>query len=324
MDNQTSVSEFLLLEFSEVRELQIIHFIFFLVLYFATVTGNLLIIAAVAFDHHLHTPMYFFLMNLAVQDLGAVSAIIPKSMANSFMNTRRISYSGCAAQVFCFVFFVGSDFFLLTLMAYDRYVAICNPLQYEMVMNRQACMQMIASVWITGLFYGALHTGSTFAVPFCSNIVNQFYCEIPQLLRLSCSGSYLTEFAVLAFSAIIELGCFVFIIATYVLIFTTVLRIPSAQGRQKAFSTCLPHLIVFSIFIFTGWFAYLRPPSDTPSDLDLALTVVYTFVPPMLNPLIYSMRNKEMKVALNKILLSLCSSMETYVTIFLFSLSVPC
>ncbi|XP_044279515.1 olfactory receptor 14A16-like [Varanus komodoensis] len=315
MDNQTYVSEFLLMEFSKLQELQFLHFILFLVLYLVTVTGNLLIISAVAFDHRLHTPMYFFLMNLALQDLGTVSAITPKAMSNLLMNARHISYSGCVAQVFFFVFFVGSDFFLLTIMAYDRYVAICNPLQYEMVINRQACTQMITGVWITGLFYGALHTGGTFAVPFCSNIINQLYCEIPQLLKLTCSESYQAEFAILAFCAIIELGCFVFIVVTYVLIFITVLRIPSVQGRQKAFSTCIPHLTVFSLFIFTGWFAYLRPPSDNPSELDLALTVVYTFVPPMLNPVIYSMRNKEIKGALAKIFISLWSSMETY---FLF------
>ncbi|XP_053118397.1 olfactory receptor 14A16-like [Hemicordylus capensis] len=308
MDNQSSVSEFLLLEFSAVRELQILHFFLFLVLYLAILAGNLLIISAVAFDKHLHTPMYFFLTNLAMQDLGSVSAIIPKSMANSFISARHISYSGCIVQVFFFVFFVGSDFFLLTVMAYDRYVAICNPLRYEMVMNRKACTQMVASVWITGLLYSVLHTGGTFAVPFCSNIINQFYCEIPHLLQLSCSNSYLAEVGALVFSAIIELGCFIFIILTYVLIFTAVLRMPSVQGRQKAFSTCLPHLIVFSTFIFTGWFAYLRPPSDTPSDLDLALTVIYTLIPPMMNPVIYSMRNKEIKVALAKLFACICSS----------------
>ncbi|KAF7235431.1 Olfactory receptor 14I1 [Varanus komodoensis] len=252
MDNQTYVSEFLLMEFSKLQELQFLHFILFLVLYLVTVTGNLLIISAVAFDHRLHTPMYFFLMNLALQDLGTVSAITPKAMSNLLMNARHISYSGCVAQVFFFVFFVGSDFFLLTIMAYDRYVAICNPLQYEMVINRQACTQMITGVWITGLFYGALHTGGTFAVPFCSNIINQLYCEIPQLLKLTCSESYQAEFAILAFCAIIELGCFVFIVVTYVLIFITVLRIPSVQGRQKAFSTCIPHLTVSKVKVGLG------------------------------------------------------------------------
>lgn len=312
MDNQSSVSEFLLLEFSKIRELQLLHFFLFLLLFLAILIGNLLIISAIVFDQHLHTPMYFFLMNLAMQDLGSVSAIIPKSMANSFMSTRYISYSGCVVQVFFFVFFVGSDFFLLTVMAYDRYVAICNPLQYEMLMNRQACSHMAASVWVTGLLYSVLHTSGTFATPFCSNIVNQFYCEIPHLLQLSCSNSYLPEIGVLVFCAIIELGCFIFIVWTYVLIFTTVLRMPSDQGRQKAFSTCIPHLIVFSTFIFTGWFAYLRPPSKSLSNLDLALTVTYTFVPPMLNPIIYSMRNKEIKFALSKLLVQMCSFKKIY------------
>nr|XP_056720421.1 olfactory receptor 14A16-like [Euleptes europaea] len=311
MANETSISEFLLLEFSTIREQQILHFFLFLALYLAIVTGNLLIISAVAFDPHLHTPMYFFLMNLAIQDLGSVSAIIPKSMVNSLTDTRDISYSGCVVQVFFFVFFVGADFFLLTLMAYDRYIAICNPLQYEVVMNKQACTQMVASVWITGFLYSVLHTGGTFAATFCSNIVNQFYCEIPQLLKISCSDSYLTEVGALAVSAVVEFGCFVFIIVTYVLIFSTVLRMPSVQGRQKAFSTCLPHLIVFSTFVVTGWFAYLRPPSQTPSDLDLALTVIYTFVPPMMNPIIYSMRNKDIKVALSKLFVPLCSTEKT-------------
>ncbi|XP_078234196.1 olfactory receptor 14I1-like [Pogona vitticeps] len=314
MDNTSFVSEFLLLEFSSIRELQILHFLLFLVLYLTVVSGNLLIILTVALDHNLQTPMYFFLMNLAIQDLGSVSAILPKSMANSFRDTRQISYSGCVAQVFAFVFFVGSDFFLLTVMAYDRYVAICHPLQYEMLMNKQTCKAMVAGVWITGIVYGALHTGGTFTVPFCSNIVNQFYCEIPHLLKLACSDSFLVEEVVLVVSAITELGCFVFIVVTYLLIFSTILKIPSAQGRHKAFSTCLPHLTVFSLFIFTGWFAYLRSPSNTPSNLDLILTLIYTFIPPMMNPVIYSIRNKEIKVALEKLAISVCSVLKAYVT----------
>ncbi|XP_053215954.1 olfactory receptor 14A16-like [Podarcis raffonei] len=300
--NQTSISEFLLLEFSEVRELQILHFLLFLVLYLATVTGNLLIISAVAFDHHLHTPMYFFLMNLAMQDLGQVSVIIPKFMSNSLMNTRHISYSGCVAQVLFFLFFLASDFSLLTVMAYDRYIAICNPLQYEVLMNKQACIQMVTSVWISSFFYGVLHTGGTFAPTFCSNIVNQFFCEIPQLLKLTCSDLYLLEIGIVVVSAVIGLGCFIFIIITYVHIFTAVLKIPSVEGRQKAFSTCLPHLIVFSIFVFTGCFAYLKPTSNTPSHLDLALTIIYSMFPPLMNPVIYSMRNKEIKLSVLKLL----------------------
>ncbi|XP_061445678.1 olfactory receptor 14A16-like [Rhineura floridana] len=300
--NQSFHSEFLLLEFSEVRELQILHFFGFLVYYLATVTGNLLIISAVTSDHRLHTPMYFFLMNLAMQDLGQVSVIIPKSMANSLMNTRHISYFGCVAQVFLFMFFASSDFSLLTVMAYDRYIAICNPLQYEMLMNKQACIQMIASVWITGFLYGVLNAGGTFASSFCSNVVNQFFCEIPQLLKLVCSDVNQIEIGAVLLGVVIGSGCFIFIVITYVNIFTSVLRIPSTEGRQKAFSTCLPHLTVVSILLTTGSFTYLKPASNSPSHLDMALSMIYSMVPPLINPIIYSMRNKEIKTALSKLL----------------------
>ncbi|XP_062992532.1 olfactory receptor 14I1-like [Elgaria multicarinata webbii] len=302
MDNQTSVSEFLLLEFTRIRELQIMHFIFFLILYLATVTENLLIIAAVAFDPHLHTPMYFFLMNLAMQDIGSVSVIIPKSAISSLMNSNHISYSGCVAQILLFVFFVGSDIALLTVMAYDRYVAICNPLQYEMVMNRVACTQMVGCVWIACLLNAVLHTGGTFANTFCSNVVNQFFCEIPHLLKLACSDVYVIEVGVVVFSITIGFSCFIFIIVTYAQIFTAVLKIPSVQGRKKAFSTCLPHLVVFTLFLLMACFAYLRPTSNKPTHLDLILTIIYSIIPPVLNPLIYSMRNKDIKAALLRLL----------------------
>ncbi|XP_007442285.2 olfactory receptor 14A16-like [Python bivittatus] len=301
MFQNTSISTFLLLEFSETRELQILHFTMFLILYLATVTGNIFIIAAVASDRHLHTPLYFFLMNLAVQDLCSVSVILPKSMLNSLLNTRQISYSGCVAQVLFFFFFLSSDFFLLTVMAYDRYVAICNPLHYEMVMNEQTCIRMVAAVWLAGLAYGVLHTSGTFVTPFCSNVVNQFFCEIPQLLKLACSDLYLIEIGVVALSVAIGLGCFFFIVVTYVHIFTALLQISSMQGRQKAFATCLPHIIVFSMFLFTGSVAYLRPTSDTPSYQDLVFTVIYSMLPPLLNPIIYSMRNEAIKKALSKL-----------------------
>ncbi|XP_066486035.1 olfactory receptor 14A16-like [Tiliqua scincoides] len=301
-DNTTSVTDFLLLEFSDVRELQYLQFFVFLVLYLATVTGNLLIIIAIVLDHHLHAPMYFFLMNLAMVDLGTISVTIPKSMVNSLLNSRLISYPGCVAQVFFLLFLIASDLALLTVMAHDRYVAICNPLQYEVIMNQAACMQMVAIAWASGLLYGVIHTSSTFANSFCSNVVDQFFCEIPQLLKLTCSDLYLVEVGVLAVSVIIVLGCFIFIIVTYVHIFTAVLTMPSVQGRQKAFSTCLPHLTVVSMLVFTGVFVYLRPASKSSPVLDLMFAVIYSVVPPLMNPLIYSMRNKEIKVALWKML----------------------
>ncbi|XP_005315329.3 olfactory receptor 14A16-like [Chrysemys picta bellii] len=303
MSNRTTMTEFLLLGFSDVRELQILHFVVFLVIYLAALVGNLLIITAVALDHHLHTPMYFFLMNLSILDIGFISVPVPKSMANSLMNTKSISYSGCVTQVFFFMFFAVTEYSILTVMAYDRYVAICQPLHYERVMNRRACVQMAASAWISVFVYAAVHTGNTFALSFCGgNMVDQFFCEIPQLLKLACSDTYRRETGVILFSTCLGFSCFVFIVVSYVKIFTTVLRIPSEQGRHKALSTCLPHLIVVSLFFFTVIFAYLKPTSSSTSVLDLMVPVLYSVMPPMMNPIIYSMRNKEIKAALRKLM----------------------
>ncbi|XP_050773906.1 olfactory receptor 14A16-like [Gopherus flavomarginatus] len=303
MSNQTTLTEFLLLGFSDVRELQILHFVMFLVIYLVGLMGNLLIITAVVLDHHLHTPMYFFLLNLSILDFGSISVTIPKSMANSLINTRVISYPGCVTQVFLFLLFVTTDLALLTIMAYDRYVAICQPLHYERVMNRRACVQMAASAWITGIVYSALHTGNTFRLPFCqSSVISQFFCEIPQLLKLTCSDSYLSEIGAIAFGMFLGSNCFVFIIVSYVQIFKAVLRIPSEQGRGKAFSTCLPHLTVVSLFFCTGFFEYMKPTSSSASNMDLMMGVLYSLVPPIMNPIIYSMRNKEIKAALKKLI----------------------
>ncbi|XP_025033276.1 olfactory receptor 14A16-like [Python bivittatus] len=301
MSNQT-VSGFLLLEFATNSELQILHFALFLILYLGIVLGNILIISAVIFDYHLHTPMYFFLMNLAIQDIGQVSVIIPKSMINSLKNTRYISYSGCVAQVLFLIFFIESDFSLLTVMAYDRYVAICKPLHYEMVMSRTACKQIFASVWICGLLYAVLHTAGTFANSFCSNVVNQFFCEIPHLLALSCSNGYFDEIVIILLSCSIALVFFIFVIISYMKILIIVLRMPSVHGRKKVFSTCFPHLIVFCIFVLTTTFAYLKPNFNIEPHLDLLFTVIYSIIPSLLNPIIYGLRNKDIKLALTKLL----------------------
>nr|XP_056720415.1 olfactory receptor 14A16-like [Euleptes europaea] len=302
MPNSTSTSEFLLLEFSDIRELQILHFFVFLTEYLITMTGNLFIIIAVVLDHHLHTPMYFFLMNLAVLDLGSISVMVPKAMANSLMNSRSISYSECVAQVFFYFLFGTSNFAILTVMAYDRYIAICNPLQYETIMHKGACIQMVVSAWVTGIADATLHTSCTFAITFCSNMINQFFCEVPQLLKHSCSDLYLVEVGLLIFHCIIAGGCFIYIIITYLQIFATVLRMPSVHGQKKALSTCLPHLTVVSLLVFSGIFAYAKPPGNTSSELNVICAVIYALLPPLLNPFIYSMRNKEIKTALSKLL----------------------
>ncbi|NXE57562.1 O14AG protein, partial [Casuarius casuarius] len=253
MSNSSSLREFVLLAFADTRELQLLHFSLFLGVYLAALLGNGLIITAVACNQRLHTPMYFFLLNLSLLDLGSISVTVPKSMANSLWDTRAISYSGCVAQVFLLLFLFIAEYSLLTVMAYDRYVAICKPLHY-----------------------GTL------------------------ILKLSCSDSYLREVGVLIISGCLIFGCFLFIVLSYVQIFTAVLRIPSEQGQHKAFSMCLPHLAVVSLFVITAMIAYLKPPPISSPALNLVVAVLYSMVPPTVNPLIYSMRSKELKDALGR------------------------
>ncbi|XP_009935847.2 olfactory receptor 14A16 [Opisthocomus hoazin] len=301
MSNSSSSTEFLLLAFADTRELQLLHFWLFLGIYLAALLGNGLIITTIACNHHLHTPMYFFLLNLSILDLGSISTTLPKSMANSLWDTRAISYAGCAAEVFLFAFLAGAEFSLLTIMAYDRYAAICRPLHYGTLLSLKACFHMAGAAWGSGILNATLQTVSTFSLPLCQgNAINQFFCEIPQILKLSCSHSYLRESGILLVSVSLALGCFLFIMLSYVQIFRAVLRIPSEQGRHKAFSMCLPHLAVVSLFISTAVSAYLKPPSISSPSLDLVVAVMYSAVPPALNPLIYGMRNQELKDALWK------------------------
>ncbi|XP_074400320.1 olfactory receptor 14A16-like [Zonotrichia albicollis] len=298
MSNSSSIRHFLLLALADTRQLQLLHFCLLLGISLAALLGNGLIISAVACSHHLHTPMFFFLLNLALSDLGCICTTVPKAMHNSLWNTRNISYTGCAAQLFFFLFFISAEFCLLTVMCYDRYVSICKPLHYGTLLGSRACAHMAAAAWASGLLNVLLHTANTFSLPLChGNVLGQFFCEVPQLLKLSCSKSYLRELGLLVFSISLGFCCFVFMVFSYVQIFRAVLRIPSEQGQHKAFSTCLPHLVVLSLFFSTAIFAYLKPPSISSPSLDLTLSVLYLVVPPALNPLIYSLRNQEFKAA---------------------------
>ncbi|XP_040510499.1 olfactory receptor 14A16-like isoform X1 [Gallus gallus] len=318
MANSSSISEFLLLALADTRQLQLLHFWLLLGIYLAALLGNGLISTAVACDHRLHTPMYFFLLNLALLDLGCISTTLPKAMANALWHTRAISYAGCAAQVFFFVFFISAEYSLLTIMSYDRYVAICKPLHYGTLLGSRACATMAAAAWGTGLLNAVLQTANTFSLPLCQgNAVDQFFCEIPQILKLSCSKSYLSEVGLLLFILCLSFGCFVFIVVSYVQIFRAVLGMPSEQRRHKAFSTCLPHLAVLSLSVSTGFFAYVKPHSQSSPFLDLAVALLYSVVPPTLNPIIYSMRNKKIKHALSKLLQYVHYSSFNKVPIFL-------
>ncbi|XP_009886043.1 PREDICTED: olfactory receptor 14A16-like [Charadrius vociferus] len=302
MSNSSSITQFLLLAFTDRQQLQLLTFWLFLGIYLAALLGNGLIITAIACDHHLHTPMYFFLLNLSILDMGSISTTVPKAMANSLWDTRAISYEGCAVQLFFFFFFISAEFSLLTVMAYDRYVAICQPLHYRTLLgSRASCVHMAAAAWGSGFLNALLHTANTFSLPLCrGNALDQFFCEIPHILKLACPRSYLREVELIVVSVCLVFVCFVFIVVSYVQIFRAVLRIPSEQGRHKAFSTCLPHLAVVSLYVSTGVFAYLKPPSISSLFLDLLVSFLYSVVPPAVNPLIYGMRNQELQDALWK------------------------
>ncbi|XP_038600423.1 olfactory receptor 14A16-like [Tachyglossus aculeatus] len=302
MANVSMATEFLLLGVSEVRELQLAHAALFLLVYLVALTGNLLIITITSLDQRLHSPMYFFLRHLSILDLCLISATVPKSILNSLTNSRSISFLGCTTQVFVLILSGGSEVFILTAMSYDRYAAICCPLRYDIIMNREVCGKMAAVSWLSGGLYSLMHTATTFSSHFCApHIIHQFFCEVPQLLKLMCPGEARAEVSVLVLSVILFSGCFLSILVSYVHILLAVLKMPATEGRTKAFSTCMPHLAVVSLFLFTSAFAHLKPPSSSPSTLDLLVSVFYTVLPPTLNPLIYSLRNKDMKAALGKI-----------------------
>uniref|UniRef100_A0A4X2LBI2 Olfactory receptor n=1 Tax=Vombatus ursinus TaxID=29139 RepID=A0A4X2LBI2_VOMUR len=303
MANHTIITNFLLMSFSDIWELQILHAVLFSLIYLAALMGNLLIILVTTIDLRLHTPMYFFLRHLSFIDLCYISVTVPKSILISLTHSNSISIPECATQIYCIVFFACAELALLTVMSYDRYAAICHPLHYETLMNRGACLQMATASWLNGSLSGIMHTVSTFSVPFCkANVLGQFFCEIPHLLKLSCSPPNFAEIGTTVTTTILGLGCFFYIVISYVYIFSTVLRMPSTEGRSKAFFTCLPHLIVTTVFFTTAFVAHVKPTSDTPSVLDLLVSVFYVVVPPTLNPAIYSLRNKDMKTALAKLM----------------------
>ncbi|XP_070584596.1 olfactory receptor 14I1-like [Erythrolamprus reginae] len=301
MSNRTIILDFLLMGFSEQWEFQILHFMVFLMMYLVMLTGNLLLIILVLMNNHLQTPMYFFLVNLAIVDLGSTTVTIPRSIASALMNIRKISYSECAAQMFFFVFFLSSDLFLLTAMAYDRYVAICHPLHYMSMMKWGTCLQMAGGAWMGGFLNAAIHAGNLFSLPFCSTVIHQFFCEIPHLMKISCIDSTFSENWVLVFSALLGVVSFMLIIMSYVKIFKTILSMSSVASRQKAFSTCIPHLLVVFLLCGIGSFYYFISNSGSSYIWDEVLAVIYSVIPPMMNPIIYSMKNKDIKAALWKL-----------------------
>lgn len=266
------------------------------------VLENLAVVLLTLFERRLHTPMYLFLRHLSFLDLCLVSATVPKSIANSVTLSDSISFLGCAAQLFLVILVDGSEVGLLMAMSYDRYVAICRPLHYEAVMSRGACVQLLVGAWLSGGALGVLYTAGTFSLDFCgSRMVQQFFCDVPALLKLSCSEEHLVITVSVAIGVCYAFSCLVCITLSYASIFSTVLRMPSGQKRAKAFSTCLPHLAVVGAFLLTGAVAYLKPTSLQPSPLDLLVSLFYSAVPPVLNPIIYCLRNRDIHAALGKL-----------------------
>ncbi|XP_048213672.1 olfactory receptor 14C36-like [Perognathus longimembris pacificus] len=307
MANFSGVSKFLLEDFADVWQLRLLLSTLFLLIYLATLLGNFIIITVTTIDRNLHTPMYFFLRNLSILDMCYISVTVPNACINSFTNNKTISVSGCAIQVFSVFFCASVELLFLTIMAQDRYVAICQPLRYPVIMNYQFCVQTTLSSILIGIIFAAIQTGNTFRLSFCqSNMVSQFFCDIPSLLRLSCSDTFSSKLllllAVMGFAG----GCFIFIGFSYVRIFLTVLKFPIKEERGgKAFSTCVPHLLVVSVFLSTGSVVYLRPTPSTEMIQNMILSVFYTIVPPFLNPIIYSLRNKQIKEAIGKVILKI-------------------
>uniref|UniRef100_F7EY70 Olfactory receptor n=1 Tax=Monodelphis domestica TaxID=13616 RepID=F7EY70_MONDO len=316
--NQTLVTEFIFLGFSNHPELRGLFFLIFLLIYLVTLLGNLLILTAIRINPALHTPMYYFLSNLSFLDICYTSTTVPIMLVNFFREKKTIAYEGCLSQLFFLVTFAGSECVLLAAMAYDRFIAICHPLRYPVLMSKKVCAYLAAGSLLCGLVNSMTHTGLTAILTFCGpNQISHFLCDIPLLLKLSCSDTSVNELALYVASATIGLSPCLFTAVSYMLIISAILKIQSAQGRHKAFSTCASHLTVVIIYYGTGNFNYDQPSSGYSLDVDILVSVLFCIVTPMLNPLIYSLRNKEVKVALRKLCEGYILSRDSFVQISL-------
>ncbi|KAM8814024.1 LOW QUALITY PROTEIN: olfactory receptor 8J1-like [Rhynchonycteris naso] len=300
--NFTRLTEFILTGVSDTPELQIPLFFVFLAIYGLTVAGNLSIITLTSVDSRLQTPMYFFLRHLAIINLGN-SNIASKMLSNFLVINKTISYYECATQLGGFLVFIVAEVSLLAVMAYDRYVAICNPLQYKVILSRQICLLLLTLTYLYGFSTAIVTSFSVFSMSYCSsNVINHFYCDSVPLLALSCSDTYFPE-TVIFVSAATNLICsMAIVLVSYFNIVLSILRIRSSEGRRKAFSTCASHMVAVTVFYGTLLFMYLQPGAHHSLDTDKMASVFYTLVIPMLNPMIYSLRNKDVKAALRRFL----------------------
>uniref|UniRef100_A0A8C0KDN2 Olfactory receptor 8B3-like n=1 Tax=Canis lupus dingo TaxID=286419 RepID=A0A8C0KDN2_CANLU len=300
--NDSSVTEFILLGLTQQPELQLPLFFIFLGFYVVTMVGNMGLIFLIGLNPHLHTPMYYFLFNLSFIDFCYSSVIIPR-MLMSFVKENIISYAECMTQLCFFSFFVIDECYVLTSMAYDRYVAICKPLLYKVTMSHQVCLMLMVGTYVMGFVGAIAHTGCMLRLSFCDgNIVNHYMCDIPPLLQLSCTSTYINEVMVFIVVGINVIVPSLTISISYTLILSNIFHIRSTEGRSKAFSTCSSHIVTVSLFFGASAFMYLKPSPAGSLDRDKVSTVFYTIVGPMMNPFIYSLRNKDVKIALSKTL----------------------
>ncbi|XP_053902818.1 olfactory receptor 1020-like [Malaclemys terrapin pileata] len=303
-ENETSITKFILLGFGNLNEVQILLFVLFLVIYILTMAGNLLMVALVVYDQHLHTPMYFFLGNLSFLETCYTSVISPRLLAGFLVEDRTISFRDCITQLFFFGALASIECFLLAVMAYDRYLAICNPLSYKVMMNFRFCLQLVFASWITGFSGSALVVGMVPQLNFCGpNEINNFFCDMAELLKLSCARSPLVEMVILVSCSLTALIPFLFIIVSYILILSAIWQIASSAGRQKAFSTCTSHLLVVSLYYGTLIIMYMAPSAEQSPGFHKTLSLMYTAITPMFNPIIYSLRNQEVKGAFGKVVM---------------------
>nr|XP_026237396.1 olfactory receptor 8K3-like [Urocitellus parryii] len=306
--NLTVVHEFILMGITNRPELQAPLFGLFLIIYVVSVLGNLGMIILTKVDSRLQTPMYFFLRNLALTDFGYSTAVGPTMLLNFVVAQNTISYYFCATQLAFFLFFIGSELFILSAMAYDRYVAICNPLLYTVIMSNRLCQLLVAIPYLYCIFMSLTVTIKIFTLSFCGyNVINHFYCDCMPLISLLCSDTHDVELTIMIFAAFDLISSLLIVLVSYLLILLAILRMKSAEGRRKAFSTCGSHLTVVIVFYGTLIFMYVQPKSSHSLDTDKVASIFYTLVIPMLNPLIYSLRNKDVKFALQGTWKKICN-----------------
>ncbi|XP_042539850.1 olfactory receptor 5V1-like [Dipodomys spectabilis] len=301
-ENQTSFFVFIIMGFSNLNHLQFLLFTTFLMIYLCTLGGNTFIILMTLMDSRLHTPMYFFLRNLAFLDICYTTTNVPQMMVHLLSEKKSISFGGCVTQFFAFLSLVGVECLLLATMAYDRYIAICKPLRYLVIMHKALYSQLAASCWVCGFLNSVVHTVMTFRLPFCgNNKINYFFCDIPPLLVLSCGDTSVNELVILFLGVFIGWAPFLGIILSYIYIISTILKIHSSKGRKKAFSTCASHLLIVLLYFGSAIFTYGRPISSYSLGKDRLISVLYSVVTPMLNPIIYTLRNKDIRKALRTV-----------------------